>query len=242
MADDVVIVDYGAGNISSVRNALDRLGARSRLSASPSEILAAERIIFPGVGSFGYMMERLRKKGLDEAIVGAIAKGTPFLGICLGLQALFESSEESPGVAGLGVFKGKVIRFSKGKVPQVGWNRIIPVVAEGKNGNGEYGTKDGKCGDNTNAGKGAGCPKDGKGGDCSEGGKNMQPGLIKEGYAYFVNSYFVVPDDLGIVAATTDYYGDFASAVRKGNVTAVQFHPERSGEFGLDLLRRWLEC
>ena len=114
----------------------------------------------------------------------------------MGLQVLFEKSEESPGIAGMGIFEGSIMKFHKGKVPQIGWNRIIP----------------------------------------------KDDPLFVEGYAYFVNSYFAIPDDKKIVAATTDYFGEFASAIRDKNVTAVQFHPEKSGEYGLGLLRRWLSC
>lgn len=193
----ISIVDYGAGNIASVRNALQKLGVESKATSDPAEIIAAERLILPGVGSFGFLMQSLRQKGLDAAIMQSIRQGTPFLGICLGMQALFEESEESPGVAGLGVFKGRVVKFSKGKVPQIGWNQAVP---------------------------------------------SKKGGLPGQGYAYFVNSYYCNPSDPSIIAATTDYYGDFACAVRKGNVLAVQFHPEKSGDWGLDLLKRWVEC
>jgi len=193
----IAIIDYGAGNIASVRNALQKLGIESKATCDPEEILAAERVILPGVGSFGFLMQSLRQKGLDEALLQSINKGTPFLGICLGMQALFECSEESPGIAGLGVFKGKVVRFQKGKVPQIGWNQVEP-------------------------------KKDG--------------GLLERGYAYFVNSYYCAPSEPAIVAGATDYFGDFACAIQKENITAVQFHPEKSGDWGLDLLKRWAEC
>jgi imidazole glycerol phosphate synthase glutamine amidotransferase subunit len=123
-SSSIVIIDYGAGNLASVSNALDKLGVKWSVSADPKEVRAAPRLIFPGVGAFGPMMERLRERGLDAAICDAIASGTPFLGICLGMQALFESSEESPGVKGLGVFRGEVVKFGEGKVPQVGWNEV----------------------------------------------------------------------------------------------------------------------
>jgi len=204
----IAIVAYGAGNISSVRNALQKLGVESKATCDPQEILAAERVILPGVGSFGFLMQSLRKKGLDKAIMQSIRKGTPFLGICLGMQALFEESEESPGVAGLGVFGGKVVRFRKGKVPQIGWNEVVP------------------------SGRSIGNLRNEKGNSA----------MFDNGYAYFVNSYYCAPADSSIVAATTDYYGDFASAVQKGNITAVQFHPEKSGDWGLGFLKRWAGC
>ncbi|HIH92152.1 TPA: imidazole glycerol phosphate synthase subunit HisH [Candidatus Woesearchaeota archaeon] len=192
----IAIVDYGAGNVNSVKNALDHLGVQSVIVTTPEELLKAKRIILPGVGAFGFMMDKLREKGLETPIKNAITAGTPLLGICVGIQVLFEESEENPGVRGLGIFRGKVLKFRKGKVPQIGWNRVHP-------------------------------PKE---------------GIFMEGYAYFVNSYYVVPTNKKIIAATTDYHGKFASAVQSGNVTAVQFHLEKSGDFGLETLRRWLSC
>ncbi|MFA6065350.1 MAG: imidazole glycerol phosphate synthase subunit HisH [archaeon] len=189
------IIDYGAGNLKSVKNALDFLGAKSKIISTPKEVESVEGIILPGVGSFGFIMENLRSKGLDLAIVGAISKGKPYFGICLGLQILFEKSEESAGVKGLGVFKGEVVKFTKGKVPQVGWNEVNPV----------------------------------------------QKGLLDNGFAYFVNSYYVVPKKEEIILGRTDNYVNFTSAVEKDNVFAVQFHPEKSGEYGLDILRRWVD-
>ena len=192
----IVIIDYGAGNLQSVKNALDYFDVESRITSKAGDILKADRVIFPGDGSFGYVMENLKKKNLIEAIKKFAASGKPFLGICLGLQALFEESEGSSGIKGLGIFKGKVVKFRKGKVPQIGWNKIIPA----------------------------------------------KKGLFKEGYAYFVNSYYVVPENKSITAAATDYYGEFVSAVQFKNITAMQFHPEKSGDFGMHLLRRWLRC
>lgn len=191
----IAIIDYGAGNLVSVKNALDYLGVASKITSNAEDIEKAERIILPGVGSFGFMMESLRKLKLEEPLKRALLKGKPYLGICLGLQALFEESEESPGIKGLGIFKGKVVRFKRGKIPQIGWNNIKP--------------------------------------------KKI---LFKEGFVYFVNSYYPIPEDKEIVATTTDYFGDFVSAVQKDNITATQFHPEKSGEFGLELIRRWLKC
>lgn len=196
----IALVDCGIGNLSSVKNALDYLGeaAASKITSSPGDIEKAERVILPGVGAFGFLMQNLRSRKLEEPVKRSIEEGKPFLGICLGMQALFEESEESKGVRGLEIFKGKVVRFRRGKVPQVGWNGIIPA-------------------------------KNGK-------------GIFRKGFAYFVNSYYAVPEQAGIVATATDYFGRFASAVQYKNITAVQFHPEKSGTFGLELLRRWLEC
>ncbi len=196
MIEIIVIIDYGAGNLQSVKNALDSLGVQSRITQDPKEIESAERIILPGVGSFGYLMTQLREDGLERPIKEALKKGIPFLGICLGLQVLFEESEESPGVKGLCIFKGKVKCFKEGKIPQIGWNTVKPV----------------------------------------------KKGIFKEGDAYFVNSYYVTPEDKKIIAATTEYFQEFTSAVQKRNLIAVQFHPEKSGRFGINFLRRWLEC
>jgi len=192
----IAIVDYGTGNLKSVKNALDYFNVDSIITDKAQDILKADRMIFPGDGSFGYMMESLQKKNLTGIIKQSIAQGKPFLGICLGLQALFDESEESPGIKGLGVFKGKVVKFRKGKIPQIGWNEINP----------------------------------------------KKKGIFRKGYVYFVNSFYAVPEDDSIIAATTDYYGNFASAIKCDNVTAMQFHPEKSGDFGMELLRRWLQC
>ncbi|MDP6648090.1 MAG: imidazole glycerol phosphate synthase subunit HisH [Candidatus Woesearchaeota archaeon] len=191
----IAIIDYGAGNLVSVKNALDYLGVASKITSNAEDIEKAERIILPGVGSFGFMMKSLRKLRLEEPLKKALLKGKPYLGICLGLQALFEESEESPGITGLGIFKGKVVKFEQGKIPQIGWNNIKP-----------------------------------------------RKSFFKEGFVYFVNSYYPIPDDKEIIATKTDYFGDFVSAVQKDNITAMQSHPEKSGEFGLDLIRRWLQC
>ncbi|MDO8480772.1 MAG: imidazole glycerol phosphate synthase subunit HisH [Nanoarchaeota archaeon] len=192
------IIDYGAGNLKSVQNALDYLGVGCGIVSTPEEIALCDRLILPGDGSFGFMMENLEKKRMVEPLKKYISSGKPFLGICLGMQGLFESSEESPGIRGLGIFKGDVVRLRTGKIPQIGWNTIAP---EKKNDT-----------------------------------------LFKEGAMYFVNSYVVVPMDASIIAARTDYFGPFVSAVRFNNVTAVQFHPEKSGAAGLALLKRWLSC
>ena len=192
----IAIIDYGAGNLKSVKNALDYLGVASKITDKPVDIMKADRLILPGDGSFGFIMKNLRKRGLINPIKNFIKSGKPFLGICLGLQALFEESEESPGIKGLSIFKGNVVKFRKGKVPQIGWNRLIF--------------------------------------------KNN--GIFKNDYMYFVNSYHVVPEDCSIIAAMTDYDGNFASAIESSKVTAMQFHPEKSGKAGIELLRRWLKC
>ena len=190
----IAIIDYGAGNLSSVKNALDYLGEESTITGKPEDIEKADRIIFPGVGSFGSVMRGLREKNLEQPLKKAIIEGKPFFGICIGLQALFEESEETPGIKGLGIFKGKVKKFTSGKIPQVGWNSIIPI-----------------------------------------------DGFFEKGFAYFVNSYYSVPETKSIIAAKTDYETIFCSAIKTQNITATQFHPEKSGKYGLRLLGKWLE-
>jgi glutamine amidotransferase len=189
----IAIIDYGAGNLNSVKKAFEYLGEGSIITSDPEEIVKADKVVFPGVGNFGDVMKELKKRKLDEAIKKVIETKKPFLGICVGLQVLFEESEESPNVKGLGIFKGNVVKFTKGKIPQIGWNEI-------------------------------------------------KSKSIGNGYVYFVNSYYVVPADKGIVESTADYYVDFTAAVKKDNVFATQFHPEKSGKFGLKILKKWLEC
>ncbi len=187
------IIDYGAGNIASVYNALTYIGQEARILRSADEIPGVDALVFPGQGSFGSMVDNLRSRGIFEPLRRQVEDGTPFLGICLGLQILFEGSEESPGYEGFGIMRGTCTRFTRGKVPQIGWNTVRPL--------------------------GEGMP---------------------EGWAYFVNSYRV--ESSAHALALTDYYGDFVSAVRRDAVTAFQFHPEKSGPYGLYLLTWWFSC
>ncbi|MCX7821865.1 MAG: imidazole glycerol phosphate synthase subunit HisF [Syntrophobacterales bacterium] len=198
----VTLLDYGAGNVRSVVNALTTLGEKVKFVKRPEDIIDAEKLVFPGVGSFGEMMKVLKKKGFDEALRVYIFSGRPFFGICLGLQALFEESEESPGVSGLGIFKGVVRRLRTSlSVPHIGWNGI----------------------------------------------KARKPSSIFSDMRgtekfYFVHSYCVDPEDTSIVLTTTDYgEEDFVSAVEWGNLVATQFHPEKSGQVGLRMLRNFLD-
>lgn len=190
-----VIVDYEAGNLKSVANMLKYLDVPFEITSDKKTILNAKRIIFPGQGHFSQAMNNLQKKGLVEVIKECCQNNVPFLGICIGLQILFEKSEEAPGIKGLGIIKGEVKQFKEGKVPQIGWSRVNP----------------------TNVNK-----------------------YIKENYFYFVNSYYVVPQDKSIVSAISDYYGAYCSAIQKGNITAVQFHPEKSANGGLLFFKNWL--
>ncbi|NEX19558.1 imidazole glycerol phosphate synthase subunit HisF [Thiorhodococcus mannitoliphagus] len=198
----ISLLDYGAGNVRSLRNAIHALGFNLTEIQRPEDILKAERLIFPGVGAFGAAMERLHRLGYVEPLKAYLAEGRPYLGICIGLQTLFESSEESPGVAGLGLIPGQIRRFDAQalSVPHMGWNdvrveRASPLFAD-------------------------------------YAGEKL----------YFVHSYRAEPsaENADWRLATTDYGAAFLSAVQKGRVGAVQFHPEKSGEAGLRLLRHFL--
>jgi imidazole glycerol-phosphate synthase subunit HisH len=191
----IAIIDYGSGNLKSVKKAFEKIGIDTIITNKKKEIEKADKIVLPGVGSFGFIMKKLKNKDLEKSIKKAIKNGKPYLGICLGMQILFEESEESPGVKGLGILKGKVKKFKKGKVPQIGWNKIIP--------------------------------------------KNK---IFKNDFFYFVNSFYVIPSDKKIIASTTKYFQNFASAIKYKNITAVQFHPEKSGKAGLKFLDRWIKC
>lgn len=198
----ISLLDYGAGNVRSVRNAIQTLGYQLTDIARPSDILAAERLIFPGVGAFGSAMQRLERLGYAEPLREYLAAGRPFLGICIGLQTLFEGSEESPGMPGLGVIPGFVRRFEGDglAVPHMGWNGLRP----------------------------------------------RRPAALLDGLGahrfYFVHSYCAAPapENADWVLAETDYGHPFVSVVQRGQIAAVQFHPEKSGANGLEVLRRFL--
>lgn len=196
----IAVIDYGAGNLHSVKNALDYLGAKSVITSSSDEILNADKVILPGVGSFGDAMRRLEEKNLIDSVKRAADGTKPFLGICLGLQLLFEASEESPGVEGLGIFKGSVVRIPEHglKIPHMGWNNIS-------------------------------LAKDSR----------ILPG--NKPYVYFVHSYYIKAEDKSDVSAYTEYGESLDVAVERGNVFATQFHPEKSGKVGLDILKRFLD-
>jgi imidazole glycerol-phosphate synthase subunit HisH len=200
----VALVDYGAGNLSSVASALRELGVEPRIAASPGDLAGTTHLVLPGVGSFGDCMAQLQSRDLLTAIRDWVAAGKPYLGICLGYQILFDSSEETPGVAGLGMLPGIVRRFQPApglKIPHMGWNSAIPRTPDQGN----------------------------------------WAGLGKDPYFYFVHSYFPVPDDDSVIAARTTY-GDqtFASAIERPNLFACQFHPEKSQDAGLRLIRNFL--
>ncbi len=197
----IAIIDYGAGNLRSVEKAFEYLGFEAKISSDPNEIMSCDKIILPGVGAFGVCMNSIRKVGLDNCILEAVDKGKPFLGICLGLQLLFDESEESPGAKGLSLFSGgnKRIAQSPGlKIPHMGWNSI---------------TYDKNC--------------------------PIFSGIGDEPYVYFVHSYHIAPKDESIVSAHTTYGTEIPVAVHRKNVFATQFHPEKSGETGLAVLKNF---
>lgn len=197
----IAIIDYGMGNLASVKNAFIKLGIKAGTTSDPEEILAAERVVLPGVGAFADAIRNLRNKGIDKVINEVVDRGTPLLGVCLGLQLLFSASEENGIYKGLGVIPGRVVKLPPVyKVPHMGWNQIIP---------------------RSN----------------SRLFKHVNPGS----HFYFVHSYYVVPEDESWIAATSNYGLDFVCAVEKNNVFATQFHPEKSSDLGLGILKNFGE-
>lgn len=223
----VAIIDYDAGNIRSVENAMKALGEEPRLTRDPGEILSADHVILPGVGAFGDAMDRIRSYGLDETIREVVRRGIPFLGICLGLQLLFDSSEESPGVPGLGILHGKVVRFRDDMPVEIhdgrepGHQDDAPAAA----GNDRY-LKVPEIGWNALA-----YPNPGR----------LFLGIPEGSYVYFVHSYYIVADDRDIVTAQAQHGVTFDASVEKGNVFACQFHPEKSEKMGMQILRNFLD-
>ena len=197
----ITILDYGAGNVRSVINAIEKLGASVKIVKSGQDILSAQKLVFPGVGAFGSMMEILAQKELIVPLKAYLEENRPFLGICLGLQALFNGSDEAPDIPGLGFLPGKVKRFETDlSVPHIGWNGILccqsSVLWHGLEGNEKF---------------------------------------------YFVHSYHAVPDMNDAILCTTDYDVSFTSGIQKGNIMAVQFHPEKSGQTGLRVLDNFIK-
>jgi glutamine amidotransferase len=193
----IVIINYGSGNLKSIRNGFSKIGEEAVISDDIYEMEKADALILPGVGAFGNAMEQLEK--YKTLIHDHINAGKPFLGVCLGQQILFTKSEESKGIKGLDVLKGEVLRLPEGlKIPHMGWNNL-----EIKN----------KC-------------------VLFEG--------IGNDYMYFVHSYYVKPEDENVIAATTNYGIDIPAAICKDNVFATQFHPEKSGEIGLNILKNFI--
>ena len=198
----IAILDYDAGNIKSVEKAMQLLGQEVTITRDRREILNADKVILPGVGAFGDAMGKIRQYGLYEVIHEVVEQGTPFLGICLGLQLLFERSEESPGVEGLGILKGEILRIQETpglKIPHMGWNSL-----EFRN--------NGRLFEN----------------------------LPEESYVYFVHSYYLRAADEKIVTAVTEYGTQIHASVEQGNVFACQFHPEKSSDAGIQILKNFV--
>lgn len=199
----IAIIDYDAGNIKSVEKALLSLGQEVVITGDRDKILSADKVILPGVGAFGDAMANLRKAGLEEVIHEVADKGTPFLGICLGLQLLFERSDEAPGVKGLGLLKGEILRIpdKEGlKIPHMGWNSL----------------------------------------HLENDGRLFQ-GIPEQSYVYFVHSYYLKAQEESIVKASTEYSTHIHASVESGNVFACQFHPEKSSDVGLKILKNFVE-
>lgn len=199
----IAIIDYGSGNLKSIRNGFQKIDAEVLVTRDKNELEKADALILPGVGAFGTAMVNLRK--YEDIIHQHVREDKPFLGVCLGLQVLFSESEESPGVKGLDVFSGKVVRFPETlrndnlKIPHMGWNNLKI--------------------------------------------RRESPLLkgIGSDYMYFVHSYYVQPDDEEVVIATVDYGVEVPAVVGRDNIFATQFHPEKSGAFGLEILKNFLE-
>lgn len=199
----VAIIDYDAGNIKSVEKAVAAVGGTARVTRDAGELLFADHVILPGVGSFGDAMEKLHGYGLTDVIGEIVERRTPFLGICLGLQLLFDSSEESEGVRGLGILPGRIVRLPEEpglKIPHIGWNSLR-------------------------------FPNTGR----------LFEGIPEESYVYFVHSFYLQAEDMDIVTATTEYAAQIHASVEKDNVFACQFHPEKSSDVGMRILRNFMQ-
>lgn len=198
----IALIDYGIGNLLSVSKALEAVGAQVRIVEKGAELGKADAVVLPGVGNFGDGMENLCSRGFAEALPAFIREGKPYLGICLGMQLLMEESEEAPGVKGLAVFKGKVLRFpDRGlKVPHMGWNNVKIRMSHA----------------------------------------DMED-VPDNSYFYFVHSYYVKPENSDVTAASCEYILEFAAAIARRNVFAVQFHPEKSQNNGLLILKNFVK-
>ncbi len=199
----IAVIDYGAGNLQSVVKAFQYLGVETSVTADPAELRRADAAVLPGVGAFGDAMCCLQKSGLVNPVFDFIDSGKPFLGICLGLQLLFESSEEAPGIHGLGVLEGTILKIPAEtglKIPHVGWNSLNIRKPDG-----------------------------------------LFEGLNSNPYAYFVHSYYLKAEKAEIVSATVDYGVRIDAAVQRENLFATQFHPEKSGKAGLQMLKNFTQ-
>lgn len=215
----IALLDYGAGNLRSVGKALERSGLVVDVTSDAAAVERADALVLPGVGAFRDAREQLAAKHLDDAVRRAIAAGRPYLGLCLGLQFLFEEAEEHGRTAGLGLLRGRVVRFpehgadgARLLVPHIGWNEVrwqrdAPSLPEGT--------------------------------------AALLAALPPRDHYYFVHSYHALPADADTVVGWTDYGGPFAAAVATERIFAVQFHPEKSQAAGrrlLDAFARWVEA
>ena len=199
----IAIIDYGAGNVQSVYKALKYIGCDCKITRDKNEIINANGAILPGQGSFGDCMRSMIEYDIRDTVLDFIRSGKPFLGICVGLQLLFEGSEESEGTEGIGVFSGKIKRIPNGeglKIPHMGWNSLSFMNREG-----------------------------------------IFRDIDDNPYVYFVHSYYLDSPDKSIVTAQTEYGVTIDAAVMKDNITATQFHPEKSGDVGLKMLKNFAE-
>lgn len=210
MSVDVVVVDYGMGNVLSVCRAVEHLGGKAWLTSAVEEVAQAKRLVLPGVGSFADCMSALRERDLIEPIRAFVATGRPFLGICVGMQILFDWGEEFGGAEGLGLIPGEVRQIStsmqdggRRKIPHIGWSRLDPPGMTGP--------------------------------DCWRG--TILENTLPSTAFYFVHSFSALPSDAADIVAVTHYQGFVVTAaVQRANIAGVQFHPERSGPAGLRLL------
>lgn len=199
----ITIVDYGMGNLRSVQKAFEALGVKAEVTSSPQAVAKATKLVLPGVGAFRDAIAELKRQDLVSPILDHAAADKPFLGICLGLQLLFDVSYEDGEWPGLGIVPGQVVRFPDVpgfKVPHMGWNQL-EVVGEPR----------------------------------------LLAGLPREAHFYFVHSYYVAPRDENVIAARTDYINPVTAMIERGNLTATQFHPEKSQQVGLKLLKNFAE-
>jgi len=195
----IAIIDYGAGNLKSVKKAFDYLNVKSNVISNRDELANAEKVVLPGVGAFGAAVDKLQESNFYDSIQDWLKANRPFLGICLGMQLLFEASSESPNVKGLSVFNGENLRFNSGKVPQIGWNQVQ-----------------------------------------TKKPSRLFDGISDGSFFYFLHGYYIAPANRGLVTATTEYGISYPSVIEHGNIYAVQFHPEKSGDIGLKLLNNWV--
>lgn len=198
---NIVIVDYGVGNFRNVQKAFEAVGVTAEITSSVEAVEQAAVVVLPGVGAFGDAMRHLRERGLDQPVLSAARSGKPLLGICVGLQLLFEESEEMGRHEGLGLLPGQVLRFPQGlTVPHMGWNQIEPQRDHPLL-------------------------------------RHIEPG----DFAYFAHSYVAAPAQAEHLIASTDYGQPFASVVGHDNICAIQFHPEKSQQVGLRILKNFVE-